>query len=160
MKPGSARDLDFTSLTVDESNAFLQEVSRLIGRNIGVTTLERTEVEYQNERGLDFLLYYTSVLQQRNHISFNLSTAFPVEEPKRMKVSVSPYFNESPTILTMNLNEILAEKMRALLQRKKPRDVFDIWFLSTRKESDLTCVCYERNCKGVTTQHLSERGKK
>ncbi len=143
-----SEDLDFTSLTVDESNAFLQEVSRLVGRNIGVTTLERVEVEYQNERGLDFLLYYTSVLQQRNHIAFNLSTAVPVEEPKRMKVSVSPYFNASPRILTMNLNEILAEKMRALLQRKKPRDVFDIWFLIHEKGVKLDMRMLRKKLQG------------
>jgi len=128
-----SEDLDFTNLTVEESNSFLEEVKRLIGRNHGVTTFDRTEIEYQNERGLDFTLYYTSILQQRNHIAFNLSTATPAEEPRRMKISVSPYFNESPRIPTMSLNEILVEKMRALLQRKKPRDVFDIWFLIREK---------------------------
>ncbi len=128
-----SEDLDFTNLTVEESNSFLDEVNNFVGRNIGVTTFERTEVEYQNQRGLDFILYYTSILQQRNHISFNLSTATPVVEPKRMKVDVSPYFKVSPRLQTMRINEILAEKMRALLQRKKPRDVFDIWFLIHEK---------------------------
>ena len=128
-----SEDLDFTSLTIDESNSFLEEVKHLIGRNLGITTFERTEIEYQNERGLDFTLYYTSLLQQRNHIAFNLSTATPVEEPKKMKVEVSPYFKGSPKVPTMSLNEIVAEKMRALLQRKKPRDVFDIWFLIYEK---------------------------
>jgi predicted nucleotidyltransferase component of viral defense system len=128
-----SEDLDFTNLTLEESMSFLAEVKGLIGRNLGVTTFERTEVEYQNERGLDFTLYYTSILQQRNHISFNLSTATPFEDPKRMKVTVSPYFKESPKLPTMSLSEIVAEKMRALLQRKKPRDVFDIWFLICKK---------------------------
>lgn len=128
-----SEDLDFTNLTVEESNSFLEEVKHLVGRNLGVTTFERTEIEYQNERGLDFSLYYTSILQQRNHIAFNLSTATPVEEPKKMKVAVSPYFKESPKVPTMSLSEIVAEKMRALLQRKKPRDVFDIWFLIYEK---------------------------
>ena len=128
-----SEDLDFTNLTVEESSSFLEQVKRLVGRNLGVTTFERTEIEYQNERGLDFTLYYTSILQQRNHIAFNLSSATPVEEPKRMKVAVSPYFKESPKVPTMSLSEIVAEKMRALLQRKKPRDVFDIWFLIYEK---------------------------
>jgi predicted nucleotidyltransferase component of viral defense system len=132
-----SEDLDFTNLTVEESNSFLEEVNRLIGRNTGVTTFERTDVEYQNERGLDFILFYTSVLQERNHITFNISTTTPFEQPKRMKVAVSPYFVESPRIQTMNLNEILAEKMRALLQRKKARDVFDIWFLIHEKRVKL-----------------------
>lgn len=129
-----SEDLDFTNLSVEESNGFLEQVNRLIGRNMGVTTLERTEVLYQNERGLDFTLYYTSILQQMNHISFNISNGSPFEETKRVKIALAPYFNESARILTMSLREIVAEKMRALLQRKKPRDVFDIWFLMHEKE--------------------------
>lgn len=128
-----SEDLDFTNLTVEESSSFLEEVNHLIGRNLGVTTFERSEVEYKNERRLDFILYYTSVLQQRNHIVFNLSTASPLEEPARMKVETAPYFSKSPKVLTMSLNEIASEKMRALLQRKKPRDVFDVWFLISEK---------------------------
>ena len=54
-----------------------------------------------------------------------------------MKVEVAPYFRESPKVLTMSINEIVAEKMRALLQRKKPRDVFDVWFLIHEKEIKL-----------------------
>lgn len=60
-------------------------------------------------------------------------TAPPLEPVSRMKVRVAPYFSESPTVLTLGINEIVAEKMRALLQRKKPRDVFDIWFLIQEK---------------------------
>ncbi len=138
--PGETRcseDLDFTNLTVEDSTSFLGEVSSLTGKNLGVTTFERTEIEYQNERGLDFTFYYTSLLQQRNHIVFNLSTASPLEKAARMKARVAPYFLESPKVLTMSLNEILAEKMRALLQRKKPRDVFDAWFLIHEKRVKL-----------------------
>ena len=54
-----------------------------------------------------------------------------------MKVEVAPYFHESPQVLTLSLNEIVAEKMRALLQRKKPRDVFDVWFLINQKRIKL-----------------------
>ncbi|MHB1868451.1 MAG: nucleotidyl transferase AbiEii/AbiGii toxin family protein [Nitrososphaerales archaeon] len=128
-----SEDLDFTNLTVKESTSFLEVVNSLTGKNLGVTTFERTEIEYQNERGLDFILYYTSVLQQRNHIAFNLSTASPLEEAARMNAKVAPYFRESPKVLTLSLNEIVVEKMRALLQRKKPRDAFDVWFLIHEK---------------------------
>ena len=128
-----SEDLDFANLTPEESSSFLQEVNHLIGRNLGVTTFERSETEYKNESGLDFILYYTSLLQQRNHITFNLSTASPIEQVKRMKVDVSPFFRKSPNVLCMTLKEIVSEKMRALLQRKKPRDVFDVWFLIHEK---------------------------
>lgn len=40
---------------------------------------------------------------------------------------ISPYF-----ILVMRLDEILAEKSRALLKRSKARDLYDLWFLVKR----------------------------
>ncbi len=128
-----SEDLDFLSLTLEESRSFLKIVDGLTGKNMGVTRFEGTEVEYENERGLDFVLNYTSILQQRNHIAFNLSTSSPLEPTSRMDVRVAPYFAGRPSTLTLSLNEILAEKTRALLQRKKPRDVFDIWFLIQQK---------------------------
>jgi predicted nucleotidyltransferase component of viral defense system len=36
------------------------------------------------------------------------------------------------TIQCMRINEILAEKFRTLNQRHKPRDLYDVWFLSMR----------------------------
>ncbi len=128
-----SEDLDFLGLTVEESKSLLKAADGLTGKNLGVTSFEGTEVEYENERGLDFILHYTSILQQKNHITFNLSTAPPLEPVSRMKVRVAPYFSESPTVLTLGIDEIVAEKTRALLQRKKPRDVFDIWFLIQEK---------------------------
>lgn len=128
-----SEDLDFMSLTIKESRSFLKAVDGLTGKNLGVTSFERTEVEYENERGLDFILYYTSILQQRNHITFNLSTASPLEKVSRMEAHVAPFFSEGPRVLTLGINEIVTEKTRALLQRKKPRDVFDIWFLIEEK---------------------------
>jgi predicted nucleotidyltransferase component of viral defense system len=110
-----SEDLDFTSLTLEESRLFLKTMDGLSGRNLGVTTLEGTEVEYENERGLDFILYYTSILQQRNHITFNLSTSEPLEPTSKRDVHVESYFSERPKTLALGLNEILAEKTRALM---------------------------------------------
>lgn len=42
---------------------------------------------------------------------------------------ISPY----PLVLHLNTQELLAEKIRAMYVRGKPRDLFDIWFLLTKK---------------------------
>ena len=105
-----SEDLDFTNLTIEESRSFFEAINSLTRKNLGVTTFERTEIEYQNERGLDFILYYSSVLQQRNHIVFNLSTSSPLEEATMMKVDVAPYFHKNPNVLALSLNEISRRK--------------------------------------------------
>ena len=52
-------------LTIDDANSFLRAVNGLAKVELGLTSFEGTEVLYRNERGLDFMLYYTSVLQQK-----------------------------------------------------------------------------------------------
>lgn len=42
---------------------------------------------------------------------------------------ISPY----PLVIHLSDKEILAEKIRALFVRGKPRDLFDLWFLLTKK---------------------------
>ena len=42
---------------------------------------------------------------------------------------ISPY----PLVVHLSFGEIFAEKIRALIVRKKPRDLFDFWFLCTKK---------------------------
>lgn len=42
---------------------------------------------------------------------------------------ISPY----PLVVHLTKEELLSEKIRALFARKKARDLFDIWFLLTKK---------------------------
>lgn len=44
------------------------------------------------------------------------------------KLLSSSYFPEFPVIV-FQMEELAAEKMRALVQRKRPRDYFDMWLL-------------------------------
>ena len=53
----------------------------------------------------------------------------PVEKPDTTLITpvfrdIGPYF-----IIIMNINEILAEKVRALMTRHKARDLYDLYFL-------------------------------
>ncbi len=42
----------------------------------------------------------------------------------------NPWFQGSASILTYHINELLGTKLRALYQRRKGRDLFDLWFCS------------------------------
>ena len=54
----------------------------------------------------------------------------------------SPYDDVRPFVVTaLALDHLLADKLRALLVRRKPRDVYDIWLLLTQGvQPDLTLV--------------------
>lgn len=48
------------------------------------------------------------------------------------------YADMDPFIVNVfDLREIVSEKIRALMQRSKPRDYFDIWFLLKNKKFDV-----------------------
>lgn len=49
----------------------------------------------------------------------------------------SNWFSGQARITTFALEELLATKLRALFQRKKGRDLFDVWYLTTTQEVDI-----------------------
>ncbi len=69
----------------------------------------------------------------REHFSsFKLTTLpFTIE---------SRWFSGECELLTYNLEELLGSKLRALYQRKKGRDLFDLWYALTKAEPDLKKV--------------------
>jgi len=73
------------------------------------------------------ILSYFSILEYKNNIVLDISKR---EKPilklviKKLK---SPYFKEI-NILTFQLEELVAEKIRALVQRNKPRDYLDVYY--------------------------------
>ena len=44
----------------------------------------------------------------------------------------SEWYNSSCNIVTYQLSELIATKLRALYQRRKGRDLFDIWYVIKR----------------------------
>lgn len=41
----------------------------------------------------------------------------------------SPWFTGATDIITYELDDLMATKLRALYQRRKGRDLFDIWYM-------------------------------
>ena len=52
----------------------------------------------------------------------------------------SEWFNGSADIITYEIDELMATKLRALYQRRKGRDLFDIWYLANRDLMNLSKV--------------------
>lgn len=63
-------------------------------------------------------------------------------KPQQRPVIPSPFPGLRPSVLTYALEEILAEKMRSILQRGKSRDYYDVWRLLKEKQAalDMTVV--------------------
>lgn len=67
-------------------------------------------------------------------IEINTTEHFQVLPLKTEKFSVnSKWFNGRANILTCDIDELMATKLRALYQRRKGRDLFDLWYVSTQQ---------------------------
>ena len=87
------------------------------------------------------------VVQIRLKVEINCFEHFNVLGLKRMPFSVqSRWFSGDCNITTYELNELLGTKMRALYQRKKGRDLYDLGYALTHTEVDDNAVlqCFEK----------------
>ncbi len=83
------------------------------------------------------------ILPMRIKIEINTREHFNVFNliDKTYKIKSDWFSGESP-IKTYSLEELLATKLRALYQRKKGRDLFDIWYAVEKKNVDLEKVVF------------------
>lgn len=52
----------------------------------------------------------------------------------------SDYFSGNSSIRTFSIEELLGTKLRAMYQRNKGRDLFDLWYANERKELDISRI--------------------
>lgn len=114
-------DLDFTAL--DE---FDIEIFKNILLVKEINSQIRKISAFESSVSID--LKYISLLNYPDSIKIDISfREKPLLELKEVPVH-SPYFPDS-LVLTFQIEEIASEKMRALIQRKRPRDYLDMWLL-------------------------------
>ena len=72
--------------------------------------------------------YETGGGQMRVKIEVNTVERSPASPPIRIPFHVaSSWFSGSAEVLSFTLDEVVATKIRALFQRSKGRDLFDLW---------------------------------
>lgn len=77
---------------------------------------------------------FVGPLRYPSRLLFDVTLDEPVlRSPQRRVVVTSVFPSLQPTVLTYTLEEILAEKMRSIIQRGKARDYYDVWRLLAEK---------------------------
>lgn len=115
---------------------------RLISLEAIRSTLEIPELqgqvedvhEYHDALKID-RLSFVGPLQHPTSIKVDISFCERVQVAPRRKTVTTPY-GPSFSVTCMALEEILAEKVRAALMRRAPRDYFDLWLLLQRQDID------------------------
>jgi len=143
--PRYSEDIDLVQITAEPIGSCLTSLRRVLDpwlgepnrafKEGGVTLVYRV----QSEGAPPLPIRFKIEINTREH--FNVlglqQREFQVE---------SRWFAGSASIPTYQLDELLGTKLRALYQRKKGRDLFDLWFASRRGlvDEDRVVECFQR----------------
>lgn len=124
--PRFSEDLDFTS---SATSHFLQQ--SLKDTEIAITTegFDINVPESKPTSGGWFAIIETSVHSWTVRVELNISTRKKDNPLKTETILVSPSIIPSYTLVALNEETLVEEKINALLTRRKPRDFFDLYYI-------------------------------
>lgn len=125
--PRFSEDLDFTTTLNDkEITEIVNKTTISLKKNIGEIKIK----EIESIVGITKKLYFQSELsKQPLTIKLDFSKRNDTLKKRVGIIKTDLPITTTVPIIFMDPTEILAEKTRAILTRKKGRDLYDIWFL-------------------------------
>lgn len=130
-----SEDLDFDSVGKGiRADRLIKNIVRkltLLGMKGTITESE----EYVNETNIRFMIrgpLYDGRKNSMTRLTINISKR---ERPESSSLKMLiPSYQEIPSfdLSVLDPDEIAAEKIRCILTREKPRDIYDLWFLSMK----------------------------
>jgi predicted nucleotidyltransferase component of viral defense system len=146
-------DLDFSVLPAFPSRDLQTHVERWFAQVDVVHGMTVRLLDFHRVNGAARMrAQFIGPLRHPARILFDVTLDEPVLLPtQRREVLVSFFPALRPVVLTYALEEILAEKMRSILQRGKARDYYDVWRLLKEKnavfDASLVRSIMERKCR-------------
>ncbi len=122
-----SEDLDFVQIKAENIGDVLTELRKIIKRIISA------KPTYKKSQIANSLIYSYNAENPPNpkmkiKIEINTREHFAIDGIKNLKLDCkSDWFTGSADIVTFSTEELLATKLRALYQRRKGRDLFDLW---------------------------------
>ncbi len=128
-----SEDIDFVQLRSEPIGEIIDAIRSALDPWLGEPKRKLTE------RSAKLIYRYESLdgLLAKLKIEINTTEHFQVEPLQVIPFEVSSeWFTGSALINTYQLNELMGTKLRALYQRRKGRDLFDLWLMLERKLID------------------------
>jgi predicted nucleotidyltransferase component of viral defense system len=124
-----SEDLDFTlskKFNENELREIINKISILLSESVGITL--NIKSLHLNPEYAQIKIQFLGPLNNKNTIKLDLSFNEPIILVPKNEEIYSEYFDkEKHSLLVYPLEEILAEKIRSILQRAKTRDYYDVW---------------------------------
>jgi len=152
-----SEDLDFTvtrNMTKEELRQILDTWYRQVEQSSRISLT--TRMLHKPDGYARVRIQFVSSLAYPAMIYMDLSFDEPLcLEPQFRKVLTPPFPDEERTIQVYPLEELMAEKMRSLVERGKSRDYYDVWRLLKEQRSQMnlellgTVLAKKLNHKGL-----------
>ena len=152
-----SEDIDFTwrgeEFNIDVIYAAFQEVCEWVEEEARIPLSFVKEAPHATGN-LGFYLHYIGPLggnAENKSIKVDISPKeMMCEEPISQPV-IRPYYDleEEYEIHCYSLDEVISEKLRSLMQRTEPRDLYDIWYLLEKEGKDIRdyVFCFQDKAK-------------
>lgn len=155
IKPAArySEDIDFVQQRAEPIGATINTIREVLEPWLGEPKRKLTE------RSAKLVYQYQAVnnLPAKLKIEINTTEHFQVLPLKYEPFSIdSEWFNGKCTIVTYELEELLATKLRALYQRRKGRDLFDLWHVLKNNMVDIDKVItiFQKYCPNDEIGHF------
>jgi len=134
-------DLDFTLLEGierDDLKNMIENAVAMTREKSGINFSDDVETQ-ENENGFEVSVYF-QIMQRggsRTKIKIDITNegCEKILLPLSMRKIIHPFSDTLGTeIRVYAIEEIMAEKIRSLFQRTRPRDLYDVWYLWERVE--------------------------
>lgn len=141
-----SEDIDFVQKRPEPIGETLNAIRNVLDPWLGEPKRKLTE------RSAKLVYQYIGInkLPSKLKVEINTTEHFQVRSPLMVPYSInSEWFQGNCTIATYELEELLATKLRALYQRRKGRDLFDLWFVFSKGLADIGNVVqiFHQYCK-------------
>ena len=126
-----SEDLDFSSLRPLDATELEVAIERWFAHTEEVHGISLRLRRFHRADGAARLRgQYRGPLEHPAAVLFDFTLDEPILlPPVRRPIVASPFPTPPPVVLVYALEELLAEKMRSILQRGKARDYYDVWRL-------------------------------
>lgn len=160
-------DLDFTLLEDSEADRIKKEISKAIKKakiESGINFDENFRFK-EIENGYEIIVYFRVLRKVGHPLRIKIDITKKENEivvlPLKKKKVIHPYSDGcNAEVLAYPLEEILAEKIRSLFQRTRPRDLYGVWYLSKLRLNISDIIDKKCKFKGVKIDFDSLLGRR
>ncbi|MBM4223182.1 MAG: nucleotidyl transferase AbiEii/AbiGii toxin family protein [Gammaproteobacteria bacterium] len=132
-----SEDIDFVQKNADPIGQTINAIREVLKPWLGDPKWKITQ------RSAKLIYKYESINKSASKLKIEINTTehFQVLPLKKVPFSMdSDWFKGTADIITYEMDELMATKLRALYQRRKGRDLFDVWYVADRKLINLNRV--------------------